>query len=223
MNLGNHDDVRDRILKAAGPIFAAKGFDGATVREICTAAEANPSAVNYHFRDKERLYIETVKYAHPFSSAPREMPSWPAEMSSTDKLVAFINILIQQMFGAEHATWKAALIMREISHPTSACREMVEEFFRKRFDALDEILVGIMPVEMPEHRRHQVAFSIIGQCVHFRAASPVIGMIVGDEETQAYYQPADIANHIIGFTLAALGVRPSVCEQVAKEDTPTVA
>jgi AcrR family transcriptional regulator len=223
MSLENHDDTRDRILNAAGPIFAAKGFNGATVRDICNAAEVNSSAVNYYFRDKEQLYVETVKYAHPLSRAPLEMPTWPDEMSPTKKLIAFINMMVQQMFGAEHATWKAALIMRELSHPTSACREMVEEFFRKRFDTLDEILVGILPAEITEHRRHQVAFSIIGQCVHFRAASPVIGMIVGEEEQQAYYQPTDIANHIVGFTLAALGRRPSVCEQVANEDTPTVA
>ncbi|MBL9122992.1 MAG: TetR family transcriptional regulator, partial [Planctomycetaceae bacterium] len=32
------DDARNRILKAAGPVFADKGFQGATVREICQAA-----------------------------------------------------------------------------------------------------------------------------------------------------------------------------------------
>ena len=58
------DDARTRMLNAAGPIFADKGFAAATVREICQQAEVNLAGVNYYFGDKERLYIETVKSAH---------------------------------------------------------------------------------------------------------------------------------------------------------------
>ncbi|MEW6712769.1 MAG: TetR family transcriptional regulator, partial [Candidatus Riflebacteria bacterium] len=49
-------DARTKLLKAAAEIFATNGFKGATVREICKAANQALGAVNYHFRDKQGLY-----------------------------------------------------------------------------------------------------------------------------------------------------------------------
>ena len=49
---------------AAGGVFASRGFRDATIREICQAAGANIAAVNYHFGDKEALYLEVIRHAH---------------------------------------------------------------------------------------------------------------------------------------------------------------
>ena len=70
------DDTRSRLLEAAGRIFAANGFQAATVREICAEADANLSAVHYHFGDKERLYVEAVTHAQTSGTAgpPSEVP-----------------------------------------------------------------------------------------------------------------------------------------------------
>ena len=54
------DSTKKKILLAAGPIFAQKGFRGATVREICDSANVNLASINYYFGDKQQLYIDTV-------------------------------------------------------------------------------------------------------------------------------------------------------------------
>ena len=54
------DTTRERIADAAGEIFAERGFDGTTVRDICQRAGANIAAVNYYFGDKQRLYLEAL-------------------------------------------------------------------------------------------------------------------------------------------------------------------
>jgi AcrR family transcriptional regulator len=48
--------TRDRLLDKAERLFAERGFDGTSVREITTAAQVNLGAINYHFRSKESLY-----------------------------------------------------------------------------------------------------------------------------------------------------------------------
>ena len=50
-----NEDPRGRILSAAGREFAEKGFEAATIRDICTLASVNVAAVNYYFGDKHRL------------------------------------------------------------------------------------------------------------------------------------------------------------------------
>jgi AcrR family transcriptional regulator len=48
--------TKERILRAAEEVFAAKGFDGASTRDIAAAAAVNISSLHYHWDTKERLY-----------------------------------------------------------------------------------------------------------------------------------------------------------------------
>lgn len=54
------DTTRDKILAAASDVFCEKGFDNTTIRDICTGADANVAAVNYHFGDKQNLYYQVL-------------------------------------------------------------------------------------------------------------------------------------------------------------------
>lgn len=53
-------DVPQRLILAATPLFAARGFAGASVRAICAAAETNANAVTYHFGSKQKLYAAVI-------------------------------------------------------------------------------------------------------------------------------------------------------------------
>ncbi|MBP5673981.1 MAG: TetR family transcriptional regulator [Victivallales bacterium] len=56
-------EPRDRLLKAGLKFFASKGYEGATVREICDEANSNIAAINYYFGDKRGFYSAVKKYA----------------------------------------------------------------------------------------------------------------------------------------------------------------
>ena len=55
------EDTRERILLASQKLFAEKGFDATSVRDITTEAKCNVASVNYHFGGKENLYLETFR------------------------------------------------------------------------------------------------------------------------------------------------------------------
>src|SRR6202048_5539444 len=67
------ENTRDKILSAAGEVFAEEGFEGATVRAITERAGVNVAAVNYHFRDKAELYTLVVVDACSARAARREV------------------------------------------------------------------------------------------------------------------------------------------------------
>ena len=53
--------TKDRILGAAELLFAQRGFEGASLRQLTTNAGVNLAAVNYHFGSKEKLVEEVFR------------------------------------------------------------------------------------------------------------------------------------------------------------------
>ena len=55
------DTTRERLLEAAERLFAERGYDGTSVREITQAARCNVASVNYHFGGKDNLYLQVFQ------------------------------------------------------------------------------------------------------------------------------------------------------------------
>ncbi len=55
--------TRERLLQASARLFADNGYRGASVRDICNLAGANPGAVSYHFGGKRQLYRAVLRRA----------------------------------------------------------------------------------------------------------------------------------------------------------------
>jgi AcrR family transcriptional regulator len=49
--------TKGRILAAAEEVFAARGFEGASTREIAAQAGVNISSLHYHWASKDALYV----------------------------------------------------------------------------------------------------------------------------------------------------------------------
>jgi len=50
-------DVKDQILAAAKKMFSSRGYEGTTVRDICTEAGVSLALVSYHFGGKEKVFF----------------------------------------------------------------------------------------------------------------------------------------------------------------------
>src|SRR5262245_46107166 len=53
--------TKARILAAAEEVFAARGFQGASTREIAARAGVNISSLHYHWSSKETLYFSVFR------------------------------------------------------------------------------------------------------------------------------------------------------------------
>jgi len=52
--------TREKLIDVAGRLFAARGYDAVSVRDIAKASRTNLGAVTYHFGSKEALFSEIV-------------------------------------------------------------------------------------------------------------------------------------------------------------------
>jgi len=213
------DQVHERLLEAAEQVFADKGFKAASIRDICKIAKANIAAVNYHFGDKERLYIEAVKYAHRGCTQGEPFPEWPAETPAVDKLRDFIHVMVSRMMQPA-SVQSLQLMMREMAQPTAACVEVVQEYIRPIADKLIGIMAELLP-DTPPEKQALIAFSIVGQCLFYRNHRAIAAMLIGEEQF-ASYQIEQVADHIFAFTLQGLAL-PEKRTKAARRDARTGA
>ncbi|MGD9691045.1 MAG: CerR family C-terminal domain-containing protein [Phycisphaerales bacterium] len=215
-------DTRRRLLEAAGEVFADQGFHHATVREICRRAGANVAAVNYHFRDKESLYLEVLTWCgqvalekYPVAAGMRP-DSTPAE-----RLGAFIRNYLDRLLDEGRPAWHGKLISREMVEPTRALDELAMHFVKPQYQRLREIVAGIISpggAPVPEALLRQCACSVVGQCLFYKLCRPMLQRIAPEQE----YGPAaraEIATHVLAFSLAGLeSVRARLAREHSDED-----
>jgi AcrR family transcriptional regulator len=60
-DLRNPDNTADRIVSTATRLFASKGYDGTSVKDICSKAKVNIAAIHYHFGSKGNLYRHIIE------------------------------------------------------------------------------------------------------------------------------------------------------------------
>ena len=198
------DTTRERIAEAAGEIFAERGFDGTTVRDICQRAGANIAAVNYYFGDKQRLYVEAVVRAHRWRMEQARLPEWSEDTPAESKLLDFITTFFRRVFTGPDNTWHTKLMMREMSNPSEACAELVQSSIRPQFEILQSILRDLMPSDTPDDKLRLTTFSIVGQCLFYHFANPVVRNLLTDEQ-YSELDVATLAQHVWSFSLASLG------------------
>jgi AcrR family transcriptional regulator len=196
--------TRRRILEAAGEVFAEAGFRTATVREICKRAGVNIAAVNYHFGDKERLYIAVLKYwkAVAFERYPADQGvdgSDPPEK----RLRAFIRSVLRRILDADHASMFPKLVVREYIEPTPALDTWVDEAIRPMFRLLSNIVEGLLGKGVPEVTVRMCCTSVVSQCLYFAYARPVMKLLFGQESFEGRGIEV-IADHITAFSLHAI-------------------
>jgi len=205
------DDTRARILSAAGPIFALKGFRDATVREICEAAGVGLASVNYHFQDKQQLYVRVVEHAYDYlqrSKPPRldDVPPMPAEQ----RLREWLHRLARKVLAEQQQSWHERLLSREFRDPTPAC----EDFLRQRLNAdlapLLDTLRDVLPATTSAAERWHLAYLVLGQVLFYDTYRGFIRVLGGGAADPATFAPEQVADRIARFTAAALGLRTTL-------------
>jgi AcrR family transcriptional regulator len=199
------DETRRQLLEAAGEVFAEAGFREATVREICGRAGANVAAINYHFGDKETLYLEVLRYAHG-----KALEKYPPLLGIEEdappekRLRAFVHSMLQRIFDKGPTSWHGKLMSREMIEPTKALDSLVEERMRPMVAQLWKIVAEILGCPVKDERVRLCSLSVISQCVFYNHCSPVVARLFPSKIPQDAAGIGHLADHVAKFSLAAM-------------------
>lgn len=194
--------TREKLISAAGPVFAEVGFHKATVREITDRAGVNVAAINYHFRDKAELYAECLRAAQ--CTAMEAVGEWkcPSD-AATDRLRLFIDRMVRRLLNPNRPKWHHAIMSREMLEPSCALDELVQGCIRPDCLELLAILQELTGGRVDEKRIPLLGFSVVAQCLFFLQNRPIIDRLFPQYSTNP---PAveELVEHIYSFSLAAI-------------------
>ncbi len=94
MEIFNEKQIQ--ILQVAEKLFAKKGFDGATIREISEKANVNVAMVSYYFGSKEKLLESLILYRTSDLKDSLEHII-DEDLNPTQKIEKFIQLYIERI------------------------------------------------------------------------------------------------------------------------------
>jgi TetR/AcrR family transcriptional regulator, regulator of cefoperazone and chloramphenicol sensitivity len=196
-------DTCSRLLAAAIEVFTEMGYREATLRTICQRAGTNNAAVNYHFRDKEHLYLAVIEHAIETTRETRERAQSESWSTPEDRLRKSILWILTHLLGEGPPTWLMKLMARELAEPTAGLDLLVEKMIAP-FDAdLGAVVRGLTGPSATVQQVQDCVSSIIAQCHHYHQGRAVVFR----QGTYTAYDPATIehlADHITRFSLAGI-------------------
>ncbi|MDZ7830386.1 MAG: CerR family C-terminal domain-containing protein [Desulfobacterales bacterium] len=201
------DNTRERILDQAERLFALKGFEAVSVREITGAAESNLAAINYHFGNKMNLYLEvfrerwlerTRRVRENFFKQIANKPN-----PGIDEVVdAMARAFLDGPLNDEERQQHVQLMQRELSHPSDALKMVVEEVMKPYQQQLSDLIRPHLPADIDEERLRLSIVGIIGMTLYFTFARPAVSMIMGRDYNQEF--KSMLIEHIRNFALNGL-------------------
>lgn len=199
--------TKERLLEAAGEVFAEKGFRDATVRDICARAGANLAAVNYYFRDKESLYAAVFEHTRRYEQEHYPINRFEADGDAPARLATFIRQFCLRLFDAGRPNWHIKLVSREMVEPTGELEAIVDQAIRPKFEILCSIVAQIVGRPPTDDVCQLCAASVIGQCLHYHHCKEVSRRLCSAwQESDSFLD--DIVRHVTWFSLKALdGIR----------------
>jgi len=196
--------TRLRLIEAAGPVFARRGFADTTVREIVAEAKANVAAVNYHFGGKLGLYRTVLEhYSQTAMAAHPVTPPSAAVEEPAKRLAFFVAAFLERLFHDGKPAWMSQIISREMVEPTEAFQHLAEKHMRPQLETLRGIVSELMGLPTSDVRVQRSAASVIAQCVTYKQCGAA-HCILTPSQTYDAQGRAELAAHITAFSLAGI-------------------
>lgn len=167
---------KERILSAAGLVFATAGFEQGSVREISRRARVNVASINYYFSSKEGLYREVLLAAH--RQLLEQEPPPPAADDPELALREWIGFCLRFVLLRRSAhPVLGRLMANEMRQPTAALGELVKLVIKPIFESLVGIVGAVVGGTLGGEERAMAAHQIVAMCVQFDHSREVIGRL----------------------------------------------
>lgn len=196
--------TRQRILGAAEELFAERGFAGASLRQVTTAANVNLAAVNYHFGSKDNL-IEEV-FRRRLDELSRRRLERLAEVGAGASLEALLDAFITPALELSQDHRGGSVFMRVLARAFAEHNTHLRKFLSENYGYVLKDFAAAFAGVLPQLDKEELYWRLdiaVGALTYAMADFGVIQRRSGESERAHREQ---MARHLIQFTAAGLRV-----------------
>jgi AcrR family transcriptional regulator len=136
------DSTRDRILEGGLRVFAERGFQAATVRDITDLVGANVAAVNYHYGSKDALIRAVlVRYVRPIVDARQQALDELMQGGGKLTIRQVVETLVWPMVRFSRDPWGGRCVIQLLLQTRAFPRPEVQALVGELFDPISHRFV----------------------------------------------------------------------------------
>jgi len=185
-------NTKTAILNEAISLFARRGYDSVSMRDIAQTVGISAPALYNHFKDKQSLYLEAISYA--FEDKAQALANiLTTGNTPTERLIRLVECLCEII--GNDANFRK-LVQREVLDGDEVrLRVLARKIFTEQFLAIAELAQELNP----SCDAHMLALSIAGLVVHHFEFGPLRRLLPGSRVE--HEDPHYIAQHVVRLLL----------------------
>lgn len=170
--------MQQKILHTSAALFAAKGFDALTMRDIANACDIKAPSLYNHFKDKKTLYQEMLAFV--FAQHSHDLLAClHTQQTAQEKLTSFIQMICQHL--TKDSIFRQLLIRELVEQDEERAKFVVRVVMAETCHALHDVFVEINPKSDP----HFLTTSLMGLVLFHFQINPLRPYLPsGNKETQ---------------------------------------
>jgi len=195
--------TKERILGAAESLFAQRGFDGASLRQLTSAAGVNLAAVNYHFGSKEKLVEQIFRRRLDALNNSRLQALSLVEGAETTTLEDLLSAFIRPALDLSHDE-SGSLFMRVLARAFAEHDDTLRQFLSDNYGHVMRQFTAEFARLLPQLTKQELYWRIdlvSGALTH---AMSGFGMIQRKSGVSEVEHREETAQHLIRFAVAGL-------------------
>jgi AcrR family transcriptional regulator len=177
-------ESKDHIKEVAIKLFAEKGFDGASVRDIAKEANVNIAMISYYYKSKEALLESLIDdLIRNHSAILKQVEKKNA--SAYDKLIFFINCLIDDIIN-NYQIAKIVLLESKLQKRQAIIDKI--SLMIKNVSSTAKALIQEHNPQMPDYNAELSTFMIHSTLFEF-VSNPLVGCFIADGDINLLNDP----------------------------------
>ena len=189
--------TREAILAAASALYAERGYDGVSMRDVAAAVAIQPASLYHHFKDKDALILAALKHV----LAARATPARDILLKNQppgQRLDAFIDWLVRIFF--EDAVFARSVIRGALDGDDQRRAYLATTVIEGVFAPLSRVIAELSDAVDPDLTAASILSLVAG---HYQLSSTFIHL---PRELRALSQVDSISEYVKDFVRRLLGL-----------------